>query len=124
MSQYPYGCHQRAGCSYHHRPTCKFTQPSPVDSSCSSALAPPLTSPIGNPAIGNRLNPLATPGFGYQRGPLHYDLNPQYMGGARKTGGRRPKEFEMGPVTCVFNLLVLFTKEKIPILKAIYFIGK
>ncbi|VDM59387.1 unnamed protein product [Angiostrongylus costaricensis] len=74
-----------------------FTQPSPVDSSCSSTLAPPLTSPIGNPAIGNRLNPLATPGFGYQRGPLHYELNPQYMGGARKTGGRRPKEFEMGP---------------------------
>uniref|UniRef100_A0A158P8Z0 Putative FOS (B-Zip transcription factor) homolog family member n=2 Tax=Angiostrongylus cantonensis TaxID=6313 RepID=A0A158P8Z0_ANGCA len=75
----------------------QFTQPSPVDSSCSSTLAPPLTSPIGNPAIGNRLNPLATPGFGYQRGPLHYELNPQYMGGARKTGGRRPKEFEMGP---------------------------
>ncbi|VDM84832.1 unnamed protein product [Strongylus vulgaris] len=47
---------------------------------------------------GNRLNPLAPPGFGYPRGPLQYDLNPQYMGGARKTGGRRPKEFEMGPV--------------------------
>ncbi|KAK5966267.1 hypothetical protein GCK32_021365 [Trichostrongylus colubriformis] len=29
-----------------------FTQPSPADSSCSSTLAPPLTSPIGNPAIG------------------------------------------------------------------------
>ncbi|KAK6014718.1 hypothetical protein OSTOST_19892, partial [Ostertagia ostertagi] len=73
-----------------------FTQPSPADSSCSSTLAPPLTSPIGNPAIGNRLNPLAQPGFGYPRGPLQYDLNPQYMGGARKSGGRRPKEFEMG----------------------------
>ncbi|VDO73968.1 unnamed protein product [Heligmosomoides polygyrus] len=46
---------------------------------------------------GNRLNPLAQPGFGYPRGPLQYDLNPQYMGGARKSGGRRPKEFEMGP---------------------------
>ncbi|VDO44085.1 unnamed protein product [Haemonchus placei] len=78
-------------------PDVKFTQPSPADSSCSSTLAPPLTSPIGNPAIGNRLNPLAQPGFGYPRGPLQYDLNPQYMGGARKSGGRRPKEFEMGP---------------------------
>ncbi|CAJ0590125.1 unnamed protein product [Cylicocyclus nassatus] len=75
----------------------EFTQQSPADSNCSSTLAPPLTSPIGNPAIGNRLNPLAPPGFGYPRGPLPYDLNPQYMGGARKTGGRRPKEFEMGP---------------------------
>uniref|UniRef100_A0A7I4YRS5 BZIP domain-containing protein n=1 Tax=Haemonchus contortus TaxID=6289 RepID=A0A7I4YRS5_HAECO len=93
MSRHPYDKQQRPSCSYQPR----FTQPSPADSSCSSTLAPPLTSPIGNPAIGNRLNPLAQPGFGYPRGPLQYDLNPQYMGGARKSGGRRPKEFEMGP---------------------------
>ncbi|WKY10074.1 hypothetical protein Q1695_002430 [Nippostrongylus brasiliensis] len=97
MSRHPYDPQQQPSCSYQPRPTCKFTQQSPADSSCSSTLAPPLTSPIGNPAIGNRLNPLAQPGFGYPRGPLQYDLNPQYMGGARKSGGRRPKEFEMGP---------------------------
>ncbi|KHJ98786.1 bZIP transcription factor [Oesophagostomum dentatum] len=97
MSRHPYNDNQRPSCSYQQRPSCRFTQPSPADSSCSSTLAPPLTSPIGNPAIGNRLNPLAPPAFGYPRGPLQYDLNAQYMGGARKTGGRRPKEFEMGP---------------------------
>uniref|UniRef100_A0A1I7XFN2 BZIP domain-containing protein n=1 Tax=Heterorhabditis bacteriophora TaxID=37862 RepID=A0A1I7XFN2_HETBA len=89
-------------CSYHHQQqqSCTFTQPSPAESSCSSALGPSLQSPIlGNAAIGTRLNPLAQPSFGaYTRPQIPYDFNApgaQFMGGAKKSGGRRPREIEM-----------------------------